>query len=775
MKDSCKAIRLEINGIVQGVGFRPFLFQLAAKYNLFGEVSNTSHGVVVIVQGEEDKIKAFSDNIQKQKPLLSSISDIQSKEISKSGYTSFTIQKSKSSNDRSTLISPDVSICKDCLKELNDPDDRRYEYPFINCTNCGPRFTIIEDIPYDRPKTSMKHFPMCEDCQKEYYNPLDRRFHAQPNACALCGPHVILVNSLSKNICTENENPIDKAAILLKQGKILAVKGLGGFHLAVDASNNEAVLKLRKQKVRPDKPFALMAQSVEAIKKFVHVNETEKKLLESFNRPIVLLTKKNIQNLDLAFNIAPNNICLGIMLPYTPLHYILLKKGPEVLVMTSGNRSDEPLSIDNDDAVDAFGHIADYFLIHNRDIYFRADDSIIQIKKDKTRFLRRSRGYAPLPIYLGKSFPKTLATGGGLKSTVCLTKDNQAFLSQHIGDLNNFKTFTYFKNSIEHIKKIMDIKPEIITHDMHPGYMSTDYAKECALDQKGIKIYAVQHHHAHAVSCMVENKIDHEVIALTLDGTGFGTDGKIWGGEILTCDYTSFKRQAYLEYIAMPGSEAAVLEPWRMAVAYLDKTFGNKMFDLNIALIKNHPKDKLEFLQQMVQKGLNSPLTSSAGRLFDGVASILGIRDKISFESQAAMELEAVSKRELKCKAYPFSFKEDCENKTFEIKLSPLIKEIIHDIGERKHLSDISARFHRTFVDMFVKGVLKTRQNTGLNDVVLSGGVFNNSLVFDNIFKDLENNDLKVYTHTKVPAGDGGISLGQAVIAGAKDMKRGKG
>ncbi|MCD4742701.1 MAG: carbamoyltransferase HypF [Desulfobacteraceae bacterium] len=774
MKDLCTARRLEINGVVQGVGFRPFLFQLAGRYDLFGEVANTSKGVVLIVEGEFKKIQAFTNDIQTEKPILSSITDIRSEEIPKLGYTSFTIQKSKPCKDRSTLISPDVSICKDCLEELNNPEDRRYEYPFINCTNCGPRFTIIEDIPYDRPKTSMKHFPMCEDCQKEYYNPLDRRFHAQPNACAVCGPHVTLVNSLSENICEENENSIDKAAELLNMGKIIAVKGLGVFHLAVDASNNDAVLTLRKRKVRPDKPFALMAQSVDAIKKFVHVNETEKKLLESFNRPIVLLEKKE-NNYNLALDIAPNNNYLGIMLPYTPLHYILLKKGPEVLVMTSGNRSDEPLSIDNDEALDAFGHIADYFLIHNRDIYFRADDSIIQINKDKTRFLRRSRGYAPLPIYLGKAYPKVLATGGGLKSTVCLTKNNQAFLSQYIGDLNNYKTFTYYKDSIWHLKKIMDIEPEIIAHDMHPGYMSTDYAKDYVSAQKGIKIHAVQHHHAHAVSCMAENQIDHEVIALTLDGTGFGTDGKIWGGEILTCDYTSFTRQAHLEYIPMPGSETAVLEPWRMAVAYLDKAFGNKMLGLDIALTRDHKKDKLEFLQQMMQKGLNSPLTSSAGRLFDGVASILGIRYKITFESQAAMELEAVSKKDLDCKAYSFSFEESNNKKIFEIKLGLLIKEVVQDITSGEKLSDISTRFHRTFVDMFVKGVLKVRQNTGLNDVVLSGGVFNNNLVFDNILKDLENNDLKVYTHTLVPAGDGGISLGQAIIAGAKEEKLNKG
>ncbi|MCP3898545.1 MAG: carbamoyltransferase HypF, partial [Desulfobacteraceae bacterium] len=495
MKDSCTAKRLEISGIVQGVGFRPFLFQLAHKYSLCGEVSNTSFGVTLIIEGKLNKIKAFTNDIETKKPLLSSITNINSKDIPSSSYTSFTIKKSKSSSKRSTLISPDVSICKDCLDELNNPEDRRYEYPFINCTNCGPRFTIIEDIPYDRPKTSMKHFPMCEGCQKEYYNPLDRRFHAQPNACAVCGPSVTLVNSLAESACSEKENSIDKAAILLKQGNILAVKGLGGFHIAVDASNHDAVKNLRKRKVRPDKPFALMAESVEAIEKFVHVNRAEKKLLESFNRPIVLLKKReNIDNL--ASDIAPNNNYLGIMLPYTPLHYILLKKGPKVLVMTSGNRSDEPLSIDNEDAIEAFHHIADYFLLHNRDIYFRADDSIIQVKKDKTRFFRRSRGYAPLPIFLGKSLPEILATGGGLKSTICLTKNNQAFLSQYIGDLNNFKTFTYYKNSIEHLKKIMDIEPEIIAHDMHPGYMSTDFA----LEQKNIKSYAVQHHHAHAAS-----------------------------------------------------------------------------------------------------------------------------------------------------------------------------------------------------------------------------------------------------------------------------------
>jgi len=780
MKGSFTAKQLEIKGMVQGVGFRPFLFQLAQTHNLFGEVSNTSKGVVVIVEGPMDKIETFTDDIRAKKPVLSSITSIKSKEIPATFHTCFTILKSKPGKKKSTLISPDVSICKDCLDELNNPLDRRYEYPFINCTNCGPRFTIIEDIPYDRPKTSMKHFPMCEDCQKEYYNPLDRRFHAQPNACAVCGPHVTLVNSLEEDVCKDNGKSIARAADLLHQGKILAVKGLGGFHLAVDASNNEAVLNLRKRKKRPDKPFALMAESVDAIENFVHVNGDEKKLLESYNRPIVLLLKKNAQGSvsdsasgiasDLASGIAPGNKYLGVMLPYTPLHYILLKKGPAVLVMTSGNRSDEPLSIDNADAIDAFGHMADYFLIHNRDIYFRADDSIVQVKKEQTRFLRRSRGYAPIPILLDESLPGILAVGGGLKSTICLTKDNQAFLSQHIGDLNNFKTFTYFKESIEHLKKIMDIKPEIIVHDMHPGYMSTQYAMEYTNTHSAtpVKTHAVQHHHAHAVSCMAENNINHEVIALTLDGTGYGTDGKIWGGEVLTCDHTSFKRHAHLEYTPMPGSEAAVLEPWRMAVAYLNKAVGSKMLDLDIAPIRDHERKNLEFLQQMVKKGLNSPLTSSAGRLFDGVASLLGIRHKISFESQAAMELEAIADSDLNCTHYSFSFAGTDDEQPFEIKVSPLIIEIVHDIIKGKDISYISTKFHRTFVDMFVKSALKVREKTGLNDVVLSGGVFNNNLVFDNLVKELENNNLKVYTHSKVPAGDGGISLGQAVIAGAK-------
>ncbi len=774
MKDSSGARRVTINGIVQGVGFRPFLFKLASKYNLSGEVSNTSRGVIVTIQGKPDKIDLFIKSIKTEKPVLALISSIESCHVPISGYKSFKIKESKPSRVRSTLISPDVSICRECLDELNNPENRRFEYPFINCTNCGPRFTIIEDIPYDRPKTSMKHFPMCEECQKEYYNPLDRRFHAQPNACAVCGPGVTLVNSFKEEVCNSRDS-ITRAAELLKQGKILAVKGLGGYHLAVDACSDQAVKELRKRKSRPHKPFALMAESVDAVKRFVHVDKDEKKLLESFNRPVVLLKKKQNMAESLSASLAPVNRYLGIMLPYTPLHYILLKKGPDLLVMTSGNRSGEPLSIDNDDALAAFSHIADYFLIHNRDIYFRADDSIVQVKKGKTRFLRRSRGYAPLPVMLKNPCPEVLAAGGGLKSTVCLTKGSHGFLSQHIGDLFNFKTFTFYKNTIEHLKKIMDIRPGIIAHDMHPSYMSTDYAEKYAEKEPEIKLCAVQHHHAHAVSCMAENQIDHRVMALTLDGTGFGTDGEIWGGEIITCDYTSFTREAHLEYIPMPGSEAAVLEPWRMAVAYLNRAFGNDMFDLDINFLKRHEKEKIEFLQRMMRKKLNSPLTSSSGRLFDGISSILGIRDKISFESQAAMELEALADTDIShIKPYGFSFK-NIREKGFEIGISPLIKGIVHDITDEKELSFISAKFHKTFVDMFVKGVLKVKETTALNDVVLSGGVFNNSLVFDNMVKELENNGLKVYTHTKVPAGDGGISLGQAVIAGAREKEQRKG
>ncbi len=782
MNNSIIAKKIDITGLVQGVGFRPFLFQLAHEHGLKGEVLNTSQGVSAVVEGCFDSLNSFCKDIYTKTPPLAYIMDIQSDDMPIQGYKGFIISKSTTKkNSSSALISPDVCVCQNCIDEMKNPENRRFAYPFINCTNCGPRYTIIKNIPYDRSKTSMNVFTMCQDCQKEYNDPLDRRFHAQPNACHVCGPHVFLVDNQGKTIANDiaeigKHLVIEKATKLLKKGYILAVKGLGGFHLAVDAYNHNAVASLRSRKKRPDKPFALMVQSVQAALEFVHISSQEKDLLESNARPIVLLKKRlNQKKSNLAPDISPNNSHIGIMLPYTPLHYLLLEKGSPTLVMTSGNKNGYPLSIDNKDAMDSFSHIADFFLFHNRDIYFRVDDSIVQVQNKTSSFLRRSRGYAPLPVVLTKDIPSILACGGGLKSTICLTKNNKAFLSQHIGDLNNEQVFLFYKNSIEHLRRILDIEPEIIAHDLHPGYMSTSYANQMQ-ETLGIKNIAVQHHHAHAVSCMAENGIDEEVIAITLDGPGLGTDGKIWGGEVMTCTTRSFERKVHLEYIPMPGGEAAIIEPWRMACAYLFSAFGEDFLEIGIPFIKDIGQVKLLFISEMIKKNINSPLTSSCGRFFDAVASIIGIRHKISFESQSAMELQAQSEKSADF-GYNFEFKKTKNNdgKTItKINVMPSIKQIVQDLNNKIDKSVIGKKFHSTVIDIFTKAAVEVSQDTGIQKTVLSGGVFNNTIILEGIVQRLEQKKITVYTHTKVPCGDGGISLGQAVVAGAmkKNEKR---
>jgi hydrogenase maturation protein HypF len=782
MKNNIAAKKLEINGLVQGVGFRPFLLNLAKQYALTGTVSNTSSGVLAIIEGSLSRLDQFINAIEKKKPPLSSVTRIASKQIPVTGFKDFQIIQSKSSESSNTLISPDVTVCADCLAEMQNPNNRRFEYPFINCTNCGPRFTIIKDIPYDRPKTSMKAFKMCPDCQQEYDDPMDRRFHAQPNACQVCGPRISLMDNKGCKIHLHSENVLEKAGELLKKGKILAIKGLGGFHLAVDARNNEAVRLLREKKQRPHKPFALMAQSFSSLFNHVHVSDMEKDMLNSFNRPIVLLEKKYIKgNAGLSKAIAPFNTCLGVMLPYTPLHYLLLEKGPDILVMTSGNRSGEPLSIDNKDAVNAFSHIADYFILHDRDIYFRADDSIVRVQAGHSRFIRRSRGYAPLPLDINiDHLPNILGCGAEMKNTICLTKNSKVFLSQHIGELKNHKTEDFYIKSIDHLKKILDIEPEIIAHDMHPDYISTRYVN--ALAMTGGKKFAIQHHHAHAVSCMAENNLKEQIIAITLDGTGYGTDGHIWGGEILLCTHKNFKRAAQLSYIPMPGGDKAVLEPWRMAASVLFKAFGKNFMDLDIKYIKEMDIKKLEFIIQMIQKNLNSPLTSSAGRLFDAISSLLCLRHEISHESQAAMELEYVAsepKLEFKQKPYTFSIIEKKGNnkniynsdKYFEIDLMPCIREIVGDLIDKTSHNIISQKFHQTMITSFANTTNKIASDAEIDKIVLSGGVFNNNLILTGMIKALEENNLKVFTHSKVPTGDGGLCLGQVVSAGAQMAK----
>ncbi len=768
MKNPVAARKLDISGVVQGVGFRPFLFVLARQYDLKGEVSNTSEGVCAIVEGKDADIDAFVHDITAKPPLLACVTAVRQKTIEPRGFSCFQIVKSKAMSVRTTLISPDVSICRDCLKEMRDPSDRRYEYPFINCTNCGPRFTIIEDIPYDRPKTSMKNFKMCPLCQQEYDNPVDRRFHAQPNACPKCGPTVFLTDNTGRVIDSDSSRAIKLAADFLNQGKILAVKGLGGFHLACNAADSGAVEKLRHKKNRPHKPFALMAENISVLDEYVHVSQEEKQALESFHRPIVLLQKKHWpENADacvLAPGLAPANNCLGVMLPYTPLHYLLLEKGPEILVMTSGNRSGEPLSIDNDDALDAFSHIADFFLMHNRDIYFRADDSIVRFQAGRSRFIRRSRGYAPLPIVLNSQMPAVLACGGGLKSTICLTRNNQAFLSQHIGDLDNIKVFDFFSDTIDHLKNILDIRPQIIAFDLHPGYMSTKYAQ----DQKGIKKTGVQHHHAHAASCMAENGLDEPVIAMTLDGTGYGLDGNIWGGEIFCGTPSGFERKAHLSYIRMPGGDAAVKEPWRMGISVLYHAFGMGFRDIDIEFVQRLDKKAVSLICQMMDKGLNSPLTSSTGRLFDAVAALLCICHEISYESQAAMELESAAQEKSGTEPYDFELIAGA-SACLEINMLPCIRQIVEDLIHKTPVPLISSKFHSTIVAGFVQAAENVSIKTGIRKVVLSGGVFNNDRIIAGMTGCLEEKKFKVYTHSKVPAGDGGISLGQAVIAAAME------
>ncbi|MEE4265082.1 MAG: carbamoyltransferase HypF [Desulfobacteraceae bacterium] len=760
MTDSCIAKRLKVNGIVQGVGFRPFVFQLAEKFSLKGEVANTSSGVSIHIEGSPENVAGFEKDLAEKSPPLAYIVEISSKTEAVQNHPGFAIVKSKSQAKMSTLISPDVSVCEDCLGEMLTPDDRRYHYPFINCTNCGPRYTIIDDIPYDRPKTSMRNFKMCPRCQAEYDDPTDRRFHAQPNACADCGPHVDLFDNRRQLIGTGG-GAVKKAAELLKQGQILAVKGLGGYHLAVDAADTQAVKRLRRRKLREEKPFAIMSYDLETIGQYARVGTEEEKLLTAIQRPIVLLKKKKTN--AISKEVAPGNKYFGVMLPYTPLHYLLLARGFDALVMTSGNLSEEPIAIDNDDAFNRLGDIADYFLIHNRDIYLRSDDSIVRHAAGARRFLRRSRGFVPIPVFLKNEIPPILACGAELKNTICLTRQDKAFVSQHIGDLENWPTYEFFKLTIAHLKRILDIEPEIIACDMHPDYLSTRYALELRTDHK----IQVQHHHAHIVSCMAEHKLEGELIGLSFDGTGYGTDGAIWGGEVLVAREHDFERAGHLAYVPMPGSATAIKEPWRMAVSYLQDAYGSGFGNLDLPTVRAIDTGTLTIIGQMISKGINSPLTSSLGRLFDGVAAICGIRQRVKFEGQAAMELEMAATQDAET-IYDYAW--DSAG-AYRVLTEPIIRGVADDVVKGKPIGEISSRFHRTLICLFTDLCVLIGKERGLNRVVLSGGVFQNAILLTGLTRALEEKDFKVFSHQQVPTNDGGIALGQAVVAAAK-MKR---
>jgi hydrogenase maturation protein HypF len=758
MAQGLEARRLQVNGIVQGVGFRPFVYQLAARYGLKGEVANTSAGVSIRIEGPAESLIAFEKDLAAKSPPLAHIVEIQSCPHPLQNYVDFRIASSRGEAAMATLISPDVAVCDDCLREMFDPADRRYHYPFINCTNCGPRYTIIDDIPYDRPKTSMRHFTMCPLCQAEYDDPLNRRFHAQPNACPVCGPQISLWDSRRRPI--RAADPVAAAADLIRQGKILALKGLGGYHLAVDALNLQAVARLRQRKLREEKPFAVMSPDVAAIQRYALIDPAEESLLRSIQRPIVLLKKAPAYGL--ADAVAPRNQYVGAMLPYTPLHHLLLRCGFTALVMTSGNRSEEPIAIANDDAFERLADIADAFLIHDRDIYLRSDDSVVRHAAGAARFLRRSRGYVPVPVFLKQALPPILACGAELKNTVCFTKGSQAFVSQHIGDLENLATYDFFQKTIDHMQRILAVRPEIIACDLHPDYLSTRWADE----QTEIPKVRIQHHHAHIVSCMAEHRMEGDVIGLSCDGTGYGADGTVWGGEVLIASARGFERVAHLSEVPMPGSAAAVREPWRMAVSYLNDAFGRDLGGLDLPFMREAGGGKVELMQEMIAKRINSPLTSSLGRLFDGVAAIAGLRSRVSYEGQAAMELEMAVQSETES-FYDYSLEGEGP---WRIPPAPIVRALAEDVGRGCRVGLISAKFHNTLIRLFGDLCDRIRTAVGLKRVVLSGGVFQNARLSAGLTQALEAKGFEVFSHRLVPTNDGGIALGQAVIA-AKSMQ----
>ncbi|MCP4357036.1 MAG: carbamoyltransferase HypF [Chloroflexi bacterium] len=766
---------IHITGVVQGVGFRPFVYGLAQRYQLTGWVRNSSAGVDIAVDGSAATLHAFTSDLQTTLPPLARIDTFEIFTRPANGFTCFEIIHSEPIAGAFQPISPDISVCPDCLRELFNPDDGRYHYPFINCTNCGPRFTIIQDIPYDRPQTTMASFPMCPDCQAEYENPLDRRFHAQPAACAVCGPAVWLVNCEQCSVFSDNWEAIRAARRILVEGGILAVKGLGGFHLACDGTNETAVAELRRRKLRVDKPFAMMAADVETAQRYCFVNKAERELLTSRERPIVLLRRR--PNCTLSPEVAPRQNHLGIMLPYTPLHYLLLTQSPTsnlqspALVMTSGNISEEPIAYRNDEALERLSNLADAFLLHNRDIHVRCDDSVMRVISQSPNLpissypIRRSRGYAPNPIKLHQSRPSVLATGAELKNVFCLTRDAYAFMSHHIGDLENYETLRSFEEGIDHFERLFRIQPEIIAYDKHPNYLATRYALERA-KREGIPAVGVQHHHAHIAACMAEHGLAGErpLIGAALDGTGYGDDGTIWGGEFLVADYGGYSRPYHLQPIPLPGGDTAVRQPWRIALSYLYQAGIGWDEDLppirfSVSNIQSSVfSEQLSVVGQQLKSGLNAPLSSGMGRLFDGVAALIGVRQTVNYEAQAAVELEALVD-EMETAVYPFTIENGIINP------APIFSQIVTEMRKGVSTAVIAARFHNTVVEMVTAVCRRIRQETSLNEVALSGGVWQNMTLLQRTIPKLQAAGFTVYWHQTVPANDGGLALGQAMIA----------
>ena len=815
------AVRVE--GIVQGVGFRPFVYSLASRLGLGGFVGNDVDGVFAEVEGDPAAVREFLRALARDAPPLARVERVTAAPLGPTGTASFQIVASEPTGRRRALIAADTATCADCLRELADPGDPRFRYPFINCTNCGPRFTIVRDVPYDRPLTTMSAFPMCERCAAEYHDPASRRFHAQPVCCPACGPRLTLLDEAGQPLpglalpglpvpgsrlgaVMSSARPwdavpaasavIDAAAALLRGGAVVAVKGLGGYHLAADASCEAAVAALRARKHREDKPFAVMAATLAAARGLGQVSDAEAALLTSPARPIVLLARH--PDASVAASVAPGNRQLGIMLPYTPLHHLLLEEVGRPLVLTSGNVSDEPIAYQDSDAVDRLAGIAVAFLVHDRAIHIRTDDSVARAfgaegsaerpQPSRPMLIRRSRGFAPEPLTVRGGFPRpVLACGAELKNTFCLAKEHRAFVSQHIGDLENAETLRSFTEGIAHFTRLFDVTPQVVAYDLHPEYLSTKYA----LDLDGVDLVGVQHHHAHIAACLADNGADGPVIGVAFDGTGYGTDGTIWGGEFLVADLTAFSRSGHLAQVPMPGGAAAIRQPWRMAAAYLDSAGLDQLAapgpvgrastpvnrapaagrDVTSLPVAERNAARWEAVVSMARRGINAPLTSSAGRLFDAAAALLGVRDEISYEGQAAIEFEQLADPGERG-AYAAAIVPGAgPGEPFRARGADLIGAALADLAAGVAREVVAARFHNGLAALIEGGCVLLREQFGLNTVALSGGVFQNLLLLGGTVTRLEARGFTVLTHSRVPCNDGGISLGQAVVAAAREPR----
>jgi hydrogenase maturation protein HypF len=763
MKATTYSINITVKGLVQGIGFRPFVYRIATKNKLSGWVRNTNESVVIKVQGEKRSVLSFIDSLEKDAPPASSIETINIRESEPEPSEKFVIYESQNISNAITEISPDIAVCDECLEDIRR-EGNRYHYAFVNCTNCGPRFTIIEDLPYDRDKTSMDIFHMCADCRQEYGNITDRRFHAQPIACNHCGPKYSLFPNQAVKVTNTNDM-IGLIADSLDHGKVFAIKGLGGIHLACDAFNENAVKRLRRIKFREGKPFALMFRDISAIKEYAIVSKYEESALLSWRRPIVLLDLKHLANETacLSKNINSGLSRIGVMLPYLPLHHLLFDKlRTPAIILTSGNFSNEPIIIDNKQAIDKFLPITDGVLLHDRDIRNRTDDSVIIVINKKERVIRRSRGYVPTAINSKLDLNGIIAFGAELTNSFCVGQGQKAILSQYIGDLKGYETTLFYEETLDKFIRIFRIKPALLVTDLHPDYYSTQYAGEFLKKIESrfgnmIAIKGIQHHHAHIASCMAEHGLDEQVIGVCFDGTGYGTDGNIWGAEFLLCDLFDFNRITHFDYVPLPGGDRATEEPWRMAVSYLYRAYGKDFMSLNLPLFKKIKKEKINDIVKMIDCKINCPLVSSAGRLFDAVSAIMGLCFTASFQAEGPMRLESLLAGAYTGK-YTYRF-----NGT--LKLEALIKEIVSDLDSGIRYPVISAKFHNSLISIICETVNHISNTSQIHKVVLSGGVFQNKYLLSGVESQLKKHNFDVYSHQKVPTNDGGIALGQIVIA----------